>query len=175
MNIIPFEAAVRRKLARRFRSSDDIDEVIQEAYSRLAALESVAHIDRPEAYFFSVARNLLIRRIKRAKIIDIEAVAELEALAETHVITPEQETAGRREYARVRKLISQLPARCQRIIEMRKIEGLSQREVALRLGVSESVVENDVGYGIREVLKAMRAQDASVDRMITGDRVANER
>ena len=74
-HVIPHEAAVRAWLARTRASQEDIDELIQESYSRLAALESVDHIDRPDAYFFSIARNLLVRRLRRARVVPIEAIA----------------------------------------------------------------------------------------------------
>jgi RNA polymerase sigma-70 factor (ECF subfamily) len=46
---------------------------------------------------------------------------------------------------------------------MRKIEGLPQREIAQRLGITESMVENDGVKGLRLILEALRAQeDASV-------------
>jgi DNA-directed RNA polymerase specialized sigma24 family protein len=39
---------------------------------------------------------------------------------------------------------------------MRKVEGISQREIAARLGVSESIVENEGARGLRLILKALR-------------------
>ncbi len=160
-HILPHEPAIRAWLRRARVAPEDVDDVIQEAYSRLSALDSFAHIERPNAYFFSIVRNLLVRRLKRAKIVQIEPIAELESYADDSVFTPEREAAARQEYARVRALIAALPDRCRRIVEMRKIEGLSQREIAARLGVSESVVENQVHQGIRAVMRAMRNQDAA--------------
>ena len=58
-HVIPHERAVRAWLARH-ASQEDVDDVIQESYSRCAALDSVDHIHRPDAYFFSIARNLLV-------------------------------------------------------------------------------------------------------------------
>src|SRR5215471_17326626 len=108
-HILPHEPAIRARLQRARVAPEDVDDVIQEAYSRLAALDSFAHIDRPNAYFFSIVRNLLVRRLKRAKIVPIEPIAELESYADDTVFTPERETAARLEYARVRALIAALP------------------------------------------------------------------
>lgn len=166
--VMPHEPKVRAWLARSRMSQEDIDDVIQEAYCRLSALDpgsgpgagAFDAIDRPDAYFFSIARNLLAQQMRRARIVQIEAVAEVEALAPfDDAPSPERQASGRIELARVRELISALPDRCRRVFEMRKIEGLPQREIADRLGVTESMVENDGAKGVRLILAALRAQE----------------
>ena len=155
-HVIPHEAAVRAWLARARASQEDIDELIQESYSRLAALESVEHIDRPDAYFFSIARNLLVRRLRRAKVIPIETIAEIDAYQDDARPSPEREAGGRLDFRRLMALIDSLPERRARIVRMRKLDGYSQREIARTLGVSESVVENEVYQGVQAVLRAWR-------------------
>ena len=53
-------------------------------------------------------------------------------------------------------LISQLPDRCRSVFQLRKIEGLSQKEIAAKLGVTETIVENDVAKGMRIISRALR-------------------
>jgi len=157
---MPHEAKVRAWLARSRMSQEDIDDVIQEAYCRLSSLDRFEAVDRPDAYFFSIARNLLASQMRRARIVQIEAVAEIEALAPfDEAPSPERQAGARMELERVRALVAALPERCRRIFELRKIEGLPQREIAERLGVTESMVENDGAKGVRLILAAMRSQD----------------
>lgn len=159
-SVMPHEAKVRAWLARARMSQEDVDDVIQEAYCRLAALDGFEAIDRPDAYFFSIARNLLASQMRRARIVQIEAVAELEALAPfDEMPSPERHAAARIELARVRALVAALPERCRQIFEMRKLEGLPQREIAARLGVTESIIENDGAKGVRLILAALRGQE----------------
>lgn len=155
-HVIPHEAAVRAWLTRARASQEDIDELIQESYSRLAALDSVDHIDRPDAYFFSIARNLLVRRLRRARIVPIEAIAEIDAYRDDARPSPEREAGGRLDYRRVLALIDALPERRRRIVRMRKLDGYSQREIAVALGVSESIVENEIHQGVQAVQRAWR-------------------
>ncbi|NWO67895.1 sigma-70 family RNA polymerase sigma factor, partial [Escherichia coli] len=63
--VIPYESTVRAWLVRARVSEEDIDDIVQEAYCRIAALDTVDHITRPGAYFFSIVRNLLLQRLKR--------------------------------------------------------------------------------------------------------------
>jgi len=172
--VMPHEAKVRAWLARSRMSREDIDDVIQEAYCRLSAMDGFEAIDRPDAYFFSIARNLLASQMRRSRIVQIEAVAEIEALSPfDEAPSPERAASARIELARVRELVAGLPERCRRIFELRKIEGLPQREIASRLGVNESVVENDGAKGVRLILAALRAQEeagvAAIERGATAN------
>jgi RNA polymerase sigma factor (sigma-70 family) len=161
-SVMPHEANVRAWLRRSRVRQEDIDDVIQEAYCRLSALENVDSIDRPDAYFFSIARNLLASQLRRAKIVPIEAVAEIEALAPfDDAPSPERQAAARIELVRVKQLVDSLPERCRRIFQLRKMEGLSQRDIAERLGVSESIVENEGAKGVRLILAGLRNSEAS--------------
>lgn len=164
--VMPHEGDVRAWLARSNMRQEDVDDVIQEAYCRLAALASFDQIDRPGAYFFSIARNLMIGQMRRGRIVDIAALAEIEALAPyDDRPSPEREVAGRIELARVKELVASLPERCRRVVEMRKIEGLPQRDIAGRMGIPESIVENEGVKGIKLILAALRRQEA--DGIIT--------
>jgi len=161
--ILPHEAAVRAWLRRSFAAAGDVDDILQETYCRLAALSTIDHIAEPRGYFFQAARSVALEQIRRARVVRIETVSEIEAL-DLALEDPSAEriVSSRRELERVRGLIAALPERCRRIFEMRKIEGVPQREIARRLGVSENVVENEAVRGLRAILAAMTEQDASL-------------
>ncbi|WP_245656546.1 RNA polymerase sigma factor [Novosphingobium naphthalenivorans] len=168
--VMPHEGKVRAWLSRSKMQQEDIDDVIQETYCRLASLDDVAAVDRPDAYFFSIARNLLTAQMRRQRIVRIDAVADIEALAPfDETPSPERQVGGRIEVDRVRQIVAGLPERCRLIFEMRKIEGISQKEIARRLGVTESTVENDAAKGVRLVLAALReSEQASVTALESG-------
>jgi len=155
--VMPHEPAVRRWLARSRIPADQIDDLIQDAYCRFAGLASVDAIAKPGAYFFQIVRNQIAENMRRARVIRIETVTELDALP---VLSEEPGAerifAARRELAEVIRLIDSLPDRCREVIRLRKIEGLSQKQIASRLGVTESIVENDVAKGMRLISNSLR-------------------
>ncbi|MBB6428160.1 RNA polymerase sigma factor [Sphingopyxis sp. JAI128] len=154
---MPHERFVRAWLQRSRLSYEDIDEVIQDCYCRFAMLDEVGHIERPDAYFFTMARNLLGRQRKRAKIVPIDALSEAEVaglIDETP--SPERHVAARMEMSSLRAFVASLPDRRRRILEMRKFEDMSQKEIAQRLGITESIVENDLFQGMLAVQRAWR-------------------
>lgn len=161
-HILPHEADVRAWLRRAGNRPDEIDDIVQEAYCRLAALPGVEHIANGRAYFFQTARNIAIERIRRARIVRIDSVTEIDAL---NVVdsepSPERIVAGRRELRRVQELIEGLPPRCRDIFKLRRVHGMPQREIARRLGVSENVVEMQATRGLRLILRALSEGEGS--------------
>jgi len=173
-NVIPHEPYVRQWLRGARASQEEIDELIQESYCRFAMLDAVEHIERPDIYFFSIVRHQLGRLRKRAKIVPIDSVAAISDTILDEAPSPEREVAGQLAFERLKALLGDLPERCRRIIEMRKFDGLSQREIAAALGVTESIVENNIQVGLRQLRAAWqqgekRAGDA-LDRMGKGGR-----
>lgn len=152
--VMPHEERVRAWLYSSKASREEVDDLIQEAYCIVAGLRSVDHIERPDAYFFSIARNLYLRHLKRRTIVPISAVAEIESYCDGQP-SPEHSAANVLDLERVQSLIGSLPKECRDVVTMRKIQGLSQREVAVLLGISESMVEWHVYSGLQAILKKL--------------------
>ena len=171
--ILPHEADVRGWLRRSLVISGEVDDVVQEAYCRLADLKGFRDIISPRAYFFQTARSIVLEQMRRARIVRIDAVTEIDALCiEWDEPSPERIAGARRELARVMEIVATLPERARRIFEMRKILGQSQREIAQRLGVSENIVENEAARGLKAVLAGLEARSGSLDVGKTGRRRA---
>jgi RNA polymerase sigma factor (sigma-70 family) len=161
--ILPHEPRLRTWFARFRLSHDEVDELLQEAYCRIARLDSVDHIAVPHAYFFSIARNVLLRRLKRQRIISFESIAEIEGYQDDRTPSPEDFVSNKLAYERVLTLIAALPERCRQIVGLRKIEGWSQREIAEHLGMSEKAVEKQIWLGVRAVRQAWDQAEQRTD------------
>src|SRR3546814_14642621 len=79
------------------------------------------------------------------------------------------------DYDRLLALIDGLPERRRRIVRMRKNEGLSQREIAERLDVSESIVENEVFRGVQAGQRAWREGEEKAEARMAGEREQEDR
>ena len=77
--ILPHEGQCRAWL-RRTLDPDDLEDVIQEAYCRIAELADVGHIKNGKAYFFTTARMIVLERLRRARIVRIETIAEIDQM-----------------------------------------------------------------------------------------------
>ena len=172
-NLLPIEGDVRAWLLRRLNRPDEADDLIQEAYCRAWTVTELGAILNPKAYFFRTVRNILIDQVRRAAVVQIGLMADIESAGgQEDLASPERILSARQDLNRVQTLIDALPDRCRRIVIMRKIRGMSQREIAHECGVTESVVENDLRRGLSLVLKAFEIGEPA-ERSRTADRRAS--
>jgi len=156
-NVLPHEAELRAWLRLRRVTGLEVDDVIQETYSRLLLAESVDHIRNPRAYAFQTAASVMIDHMRRLKVVPITSVANLEHLhAASDLPSPERQVIDREELYRLADAIAGLPEKVREVFRLRRIEGLSQRQVAERVGISENTVEKHMGRGLLLLLQAFR-------------------
>ncbi len=158
--ILPHEAALRAWLVRRLHGRMamglEVDDVVQEAYAALVALEDTTHVRNPRAYLFTVARSVILQHVRRANIVSIEVVAEMDRFDHPgDERSPDRYAEASEELRRVGRLIARLPGKCRQAFMLRKVHGLSQRQIAARMGISESTVEKHIGKGVRLLGAAM--------------------
>lgn len=159
-NVVPHEPALRSWLRRWLVAGIEADDIVQETYAVLASLACVNHIESPRAYAFQTAQSLIRRQLRRLRAVRFDPIEEIDlSAAAIDNPSPEHQTATRQELQRVANLIATLPSRRREAFVMRKIEGLSQRDIALRMGISESVVEKHIGHALRHLLDATRRGD----------------
>jgi RNA polymerase sigma factor (sigma-70 family) len=152
-NILPLEPLVRAWLWRVTPAGLEPDDVIQEAYTKIACLESTAHIIQPKPYFFRVVKSLILEYLRHSQVVAIESVAEVTELPiSREEASPERIVSGRQQLERLFHLIEELPAGCREVFKLRKFEDLSQREIATRLRISENTVEKQLARALRLLL-----------------------
>jgi len=156
--VLPLEAALERFIRRHCRPSDDVNDLRQEVYVRVYEAASRARPLLAKPFVFMTARNLLRDQARRARIVSIEAVADVSALnSVAEDALPDRVVSAREELRRLEMALNMLPPRCRKVVALRKIHGLSQREVARELGITEDTVERQVSKGVRALAAALHA------------------
>jgi RNA polymerase sigma-70 factor (ECF subfamily) len=167
--ILVHERALRGYLSRFFKNVADIEDVVQETYARLLSLNDSASaaVRNWHAFLFTSARNVALDRIRRAHVVSLDTLAEMggiDVLDQTPSV--DEGLNARQELALLFDAIASLPDRCREALTLRKLYGLSQREIAQRLAITESTVEKHVAYGVRlcaERMFAMRGETRKPD------------
>lgn len=147
--ILPHEAALMRYLGREWRRGHDLQDVRHDIYVRVLETAMRQRPTHPRGLLFSIARNLLIDRIRRERVVSIELMEDVDSLnVLVNDITPERELSGSRRLQWLAEAFDRLPQRCREVVWMRRIEDLPQKEIASRLGIAESTVEKHLVRGI---------------------------
>jgi RNA polymerase sigma-70 factor (ECF subfamily) len=147
-NILPHEPAVRAWLSRKRIHGLDVDDIIQEMYAKIVSLDSLEAIRFPKRYAFQTANSIIVDHIRRARVVSIVAAGTLEHLdLPAPDATPEQYLTFQEEIKEIAEALSKLPKPCREALILRRVEGLSQRETANKLGISEHTVEKYMARG----------------------------
>lgn len=146
---------LKRRLVRHLRNADLADDALHDTWLRVRQLENGNTVLNPRAFLLRTAVNVAINNIRSQG----AAVprSEIDALLEVAdpAPGPEQTAAARADMDALVKILQRMPQRRRDILLLVRWDGLPQKEVAKRLGLSLSTVEHEL----------KRALDFCNDRM----------
>lgn len=149
LEILPYEREARRWV-QRSRLPVETDDIIQEAYARIAALKSVAHIQSGRAYFLTTVRSIALQHLRRSKVVRMNSLSDLSSQhIEDEQPSPEAIVWSRRE---VESVLQALPERCRAVFQLCRVRGFTQKETASALDLSENVVEKEIARALQVLM-----------------------
>lgn len=152
--VLPHEPDLRAWLRARFPSLGDIDDVVQEAYTRLLKAHATGPIASVRGFIFVTARNFALNHLRHQRVEQPDQGADIDVRNVQDPASPTAETLAKQEDLQLLiRAIQSLPDRCREVMMLRKIYGLSQKEVATQLGISEHTVEAQAAIGLRRCIE----------------------
>jgi RNA polymerase sigma factor (sigma-70 family) len=148
-------APLRRYLTRLLGNTSEAQDVAHDAYLRVFPSVSSDSVERPEALLYTTARNLAINRLKRRSISPIGTDPDAADAAASSAPGVAQEVMARQELGLLERAIAELPPGCRAVLLLRKVEQLSHREIAERLGIAVSTVEKQHARALRLLRAAL--------------------
>jgi len=152
-----------RYFTARARDATVAEDVVQDLYLKLVALDDTYAVDNPTAFLFRSATNIWLNRIRG---VGRERTRNGQWLETHHTSlgdeivadapSAEAEISARQQLNQIREAVAELPERTQTIFNLHKIEGLAQAEVAQRLGISKSSVEKHLASALRLIADKVR-------------------
>ena len=155
----PFDLPLRAYLSRSLPSQADVDDLVQDTYVRLLKAKGKGSIRHIKGLFFAIARNLVHDFFRQKNDANVVPITE-SGVIPVFLSNDESLVEGvcrREELALLCDAFNSLPERCREVIMLRKIKGLSQREIAELLGIAEHTVESLAAKGVRRCADYLRA------------------
>jgi RNA polymerase sigma factor (sigma-70 family) len=167
LEALEFESVLRACLRRYVKTPADVDELLQETYTRLllAGRDSKRDILSVRAFALGIARHVALDWLRHQEVIPIERVTDLEALSDLNegeqveaIVSLDQ------EIDRLAQAVQGLPDRCRDVFVLRKVYGYNQKEIAAKLKISENTVEQHLTKAVRCCAAVLFEQSSGVER-----------
>jgi RNA polymerase sigma-70 factor (ECF subfamily) len=142
---------LRRFILRRVNSPEDADDLLQETFIKIhGKLDTLEDRERLDAWVYQIARNTVTDYYRRQRAVESLPEGGIEIAA----IEPEEPDNGVEQIVGgwLRPMVETLPERYRQALILTEFEGLSQREMAEKLGLSYSGAKSRVQRG-RVMLK----------------------
>ena len=153
--ILLHEAALVRFLRRKWVNASEIQDIRHDIYVRILEAAERERPTSPKSFLFAIAKNLLVDRARRNRIVAIDLLEDFEGLGVLiDEVTPERRASGHEQLRRLAGLFDRLSERQRQVVWMRRIEELSQKEIARRLEIAEATVEKHLVLGIKALADA---------------------
>ena len=154
---IKHETFLKKFLGRFLHRPQDVDDAAQEAFLKAFAAEKKQEVRSPKSFLFQIAKNVALQELtKKSKMITdyIEDLSDSAISWEGRTL--EDTLSAEQRYGIFCQAAATLPPQCRRAFLLRKVYGLTQKEIAHKLGISISTVEKHHTTGLKRCSEMMR-------------------
>jgi RNA polymerase sigma-70 factor (ECF subfamily) len=151
-------------LAARTRSMAAAEDLIQELYIKVAAVDPAADVRTPVPLLYRMASNLLVDQVRSAQ---REGRRNAEWRTQTHVTlggedivaepAADDQLIARDRARQLAEAVEALPPQMGRAFRLHKLEGKSQSETAEIMKVSRKMIEQHIAAAIRHLTQKLRS------------------
>jgi RNA polymerase sigma factor (sigma-70 family) len=168
--ILAHEKSLVRYLLRTWPNRQEVPDLRQDTYVRVYEAAAKSRPHSPKSFLFTIARNLMADRIRRRRIVSIDAVGDLDALnVLIDTVSSEHRASAQQELRRLTEAVDRLPPRCREAVWLRRVDDLPQKEVAILLGISQKTVEKHVMKGMKLLAQALSESEPGEGSRGTSD------
>ncbi len=135
------------------KSEVDAEELAQDVFVKLWTNRKTINIEKPfGAYLYVIAKNTAFNFLKH-KLIEHSYTNNLPPPDTTH--SPEEELFAREISLLIEMTVNEMPAQRRRIYILSRKKGMSNSDIALKLGISKKTVENQLSLALHELRKVI--------------------
>lgn len=156
------ESGLRRYLRRQLTDAETTQDAVQETFLRMLRYRQRSDIHEVRALLFRVAASVVADHHRQARTRQWDRHCSMDNL---EVVSsepqPDRILSDQQSLQCIKEAIRQLPPRCRQVFLLQRFEGLSYRDIARQLGISERTVENQIAHALavcRRVLGESRGR-----------------
>lgn len=128
------------------------EELAQDVFMRIwESREQLGCVESFNSYVYRMAKNMALNYLRR-KYVEESYLEEYEGETE---LTIEGELYAREIKLLEQLTVSRMPRKRKAIYEMSRKEGLTNDEIASRMGISKKTVENHLNLALKEIRKTL--------------------
>lgn len=137
------ESALLRFLQIRLGSAADASDCLQIVFTRLLERSGSLKDENLTSLLYVCARNVATDELRRRQYAGARSDIEGVEIAD-EAPSPDQHAQATQSFALLMSLLDELPPKCRSAFVSYKLEGLEYRDIALRMGITESMVRKYV-------------------------------
>jgi RNA polymerase sigma-70 factor (ECF subfamily) len=153
-----FRIPLRRFFEKRLGRRAEIDDLVQEVFLHLAGGGNIESVERPEAYLFKTAANVLHDRWRRLNARAAEAHEPYDEALHGNAretLCPERALLGTQAVEQLVAALHELPERTRVVWALYHLEDLTHTEIGRRLGITVSSIEKHIARASAHLLKRL--------------------
>lgn len=137
-----FWDSLLKQISRRVRGRGDAEDLLHAAYLRLARYRKRHVVENAPAFLVRAAVNIGVDNYRHERF--LSDIAPEDVCGSEDAPLQDEVLAARARLTRVREGLSRLPPRTREVLLMHRLENYKYREIAERLGISQSAVEKHI-------------------------------
>lgn len=149
------QSLLRGYISRFLVSSHEIDDVSQETFLRAYNAEQKKTIAEPKAFLFRIAKNLMLSEFRKKSNKVTDYIEDFENPDFDEGLNLEDNIIAQQKLGIFCEAVASLPPKRRKVILMKKVYGMSHKEIAERMGTSVSAVEKHLLLGGRFCLSVV--------------------
>ena len=134
----------------------EIDDILQEVFVKIwLNRQKISSAETFNSYIFTITKNEVLNLI-RSKLKDHTFKEELYLRS----VAEEYQTQNHLEYNEIKiaidRLVEDLPEKRKQVFILSRTEGLSNKEIALQLNISEKTIEDHITHAIKHIKSSLK-------------------
>ena len=154
--------SLKRFIGRFMRSPSDVEDIAQEAFLRAYAAERSRPIEQPKSFLFRIAKHLALSQLTRKSRQITEYIEDSTDPGVVQLDSSAEEEISAQQILGVHcAAVAELTPQCREVYLLRKVQGLSHKEIAVELEIAVSTVEKHLMKAVAQCDRYVRERTES--------------